>query len=153
MSNFPLRRMDQILAPNATEYERVLASQVDRLLDLNIPIRELWNPWTCPENLLPYLAWALSVDLWDPQWPLTKRRSVVANSIKHHRLKGTLTGIETYVDLIDSHVVKATVPAATLFSGPTLSKEQREAWLKKMPQVRVWHQYERSIAGKRIFSG
>jgi Phage tail protein (Tail_P2_I) len=153
MSSFPQRWMDHILAPNATEYERVLASQVDRLLDLNIPIRELWDPWHCPENLLPYLAWALSVDLWDPEWPVTKRRSVIANSIKHHRLKGTLTGIEAYLDLIDSKVIKATVPPAKLFSGPSLNKEQREAWLKKLPQVRVFRQYEKSIAGKRIFSG
>jgi hypothetical protein len=153
MSNFPLRRMDHILAPNATEYERVLASQVDRLLELNIPIRELWNPWTCPENLLPYLAWALSVDLWDPEWPITKRRSVVANAIKHHRLKGTLAGIETYVDLVDSKVLKAQTPPSKLFSGPSLTREQREAWLANLPQVRVWRQYERSIAGKRIFAG
>jgi phage tail-like protein len=150
---FPTRLMDHVLSGNATEYERVLASQVDKLLELNIPIRELWNPWTCPENLLPYLAWALSVDLWDSEWPITKRRSVIANAIKHHRLKGTLAGIETYLDLIDSKVIKATVPSATTFSGPTLSKEQREAWLARMPQVRVWHQYERSITGKRIFSG
>jgi hypothetical protein len=150
---FPTRLMDHVLAGNATDYERVLASQVDKLLELNIPIRELWNPWTCPENLLPYLAWALSVDLWDPQWPITKRRSVIANAIKHHRLKGTLAGIETYLGLVDSQMVKATLPPATLFSGPSLSKEQREAWLKKLPQVRVWRQYERSIAGKRIFSG
>jgi hypothetical protein len=151
--NFPIRRMDHILAGNATEYERVLASQVDRLLELNIPIRELWNPWTCPENLLPYLAWALSVDLWDSEWPVTKRRSVIANAIAHHRLKGTLAGIETYLGLVDTKIVKATVPPAKLFSGPSLSKEQREAWLSKLPQVRVFRQYERSIAGKRIFSG
>jgi len=150
---FPTRLMDHILAGNATDYERVLASQVDKLLELNIPIRELWNPWTCPENLLPYLAWALSVDLWDPKWPITKRRSVIANAVKHHRLKGTLKGIETYLDLVDSTVIKATQPPAILFSGPSLSKEQREAWLSKLPQVRVWRQYERSIAGKRIFSG
>lgn len=153
MTTFPTRLMDHILSPNATEYERTLASQVDRLLELDIPIRKLWNPWTCPENLLPYLAWALSVDLWESDWPVTKRRSVVANAIKHHRIKGTLKGTETYLDLMDSQVLKAQLPPSKLFSGPTLSREQREAWLEKMPQVRVWRQYERSIAGQRVFSG
>ncbi|ARQ95337.1 tail fibers protein [Bradyrhizobium phage BDU-MI-1] len=147
------RLMDHILAGNATEYERVLASQVDRLLQLNIPIRELWNPWTCPENLLPYLAWALSVDLWDPKWSITKRRSVIANAVAHHRLKGTLAGIETYLGLVDTTVIKATQPPAKLFSGPSLDKAKREAWLAQLPQVRVWRQYETSTAGKRIFSG
>jgi hypothetical protein len=153
MATFPTRRMDHILAPNATEYERTLASQVDRLLDLNIPIRLLWNPWECPEHLLPYLAWALSVDLWDSSWPITKRRSVVANAIKHHRLKGTLQGIETYLDLVDSKLLKATTPPATLFSGPSLTKDQREAWLAKLPQVRVWNEYENSTDGYRMFMG
>lgn len=153
MATHPTRRMDHILAPNATEYERTLASQVDRLLDLNIPIRLLWNPWECPEHLLPYLAWALSVDLWDSSWPITKRRSVVANAIKHHRMKGTLQGIQTYIELVDSKLLKAQTPPSTLFSGPSLTKEQREAWLYKLPQVRVWRQYERSVKGRRIFSG
>ncbi|WP_051346575.1 phage tail protein I [Bradyrhizobium sp. th.b2] len=153
MATFPTRRMDHILAPNATEYERTLASQVDRLLDLNIPIRLLWNPWECPENLLPYLAWALSVDLWDSSWPVTKRRSVIANAIKHHRQKGTLQGIETYLDLVGSKILKADLPPSTVFSGPSLTRDEREAWLQKLPQIRVWRQYETSIKGRRIFSG
>jgi hypothetical protein len=153
MATFPTRLMDHILAPNATEYERTLASQVDRLLDLNIPLRLLWNPWECPEHLLPYLAWALSIDLWDSSWPVTKRRSVVANAVKHHRMKGTLQGIETYLNLVDSKLLKASVPPSTLFSGPSLTRDQREAWLAKLPQVRVWRQYENSVKGRRIFSG
>jgi hypothetical protein len=153
MPDFPPRRMAHILAPNATEYEHTLASQVDRLLELDIPIRKLWNPWECPIAMLPYLAWALSVDLWDSDWPDLKKRSVVANAIKHHRLKGTLAGIETYLDLIESRVLKATTPHAKTYSGPSLTREQREGWLEKLPQIRVWRQYETSVAGRRIFSG
>ncbi|SHH06402.1 phage tail protein I [Bradyrhizobium erythrophlei] len=153
MTTFPTRRMDHVLAPNATEYERTLASQVDRLLNMDIPIRVLWDPWKCPENLLPYLAWALSVDIWDSSWPLTKRRSVVANAIKHHQVKGTLQAIETYIDLVDSQLLKATTPPAKIFSGASLSVEQREAWLAKLPQVRVYQQYLLGAAKKRIFSG
>ncbi|WP_316207392.1 phage tail protein I [Bradyrhizobium sp. SZCCHNR3118] len=152
MATFPQRRMDHILV-NGTEYERTLASQVDRLLDLNIPIRDLWNPWTCPENLLPYLAWTLSVDIWDPSWELTKRRSVVANAIKHHQIKGTLQAIETYLGLVDSQVLQTWTPPQKIFSGPSLTREQREAWLEKLPQIRVWRQYERSVKGNRVFSG
>ncbi|MCW2078019.1 UNVERIFIED_ORG: hypothetical protein M2193_000194 [Bradyrhizobium japonicum] len=153
MAKYPTRLMDHILAPNATEYERTLASQVDRLLELDIPIRLLWNPWECPENLLPYLAWALSVDLWDSSWPITKRRSVVANAIRHHRLKGTLQGIDTYLDLVDSKLLKAQTPPSTLFTGPSLTKEQREAWLQKLPQVRTWQEWENATADYRMFMG
>ncbi|WP_439357775.1 phage tail protein I [Bradyrhizobium sp. DASA03007] len=153
MANTPTRLMDNILAPNATVFERTLASQVDRLLDLDIPIRLLWDPWRCPENLLPYLAWALSVDMWDPSWPITKRRSVIANAIKHHQIKGTLKSIETYLDLIGSQVIKATVPPAKLFSGASLTKEQREAWLSQLPQVRIYQNYLLGAGKKRMFSG
>jgi hypothetical protein len=153
MVDFPQRKLAHILPPSATEYERTLADQVNRLLDLNIPIRELWNPWTCPADMLPYLAWALSVDIWDSFWDDTKKRVVIANAIKHHRIKGTLAAIETYLGLIGSTVIKATTPPAKIFSGPSLTREQREKWLEGLPQVRVWQQYETSVSGKRIFSG
>jgi hypothetical protein len=153
MPTFQPRLMDHVLPSNATSYERTLASQVDRLLSLDIPIRELWNPWTCPENLLPYLAWALSVDIWDSTWPLAKRRSVVANAIAHHKIKGTLQAIETYLGLIDTQIIKAQQPAQKLFSGPSLTKDQREAWLEKLPQIRVWRNYGNGTEGKRLFPG
>src|SRR3984893_11254318 len=121
MATIQPRLMDHILPPNATVYERTLASQVQRLLDLDIPIRELWNPQTCPESLLPYLAWAMSVDIWDSSWVLPKRRSVVANAFAHHRLKGTLQAIEIYLGLIDTTILKAQQPTQTLFSGPSLT--------------------------------
>jgi len=152
-TRFPTRLMDHILPGNATVYERTLASEVQRLMDLDIPIRKLWNPWECPESLLPYLAWAMSVDIWDSSWPLAKRRSVVANAIAHHRIKGTLQAIETYLGLIGTRIIKAQQPSQKLFSGPSLTKQQREAWLAKLPQVRVWRQYENSTADKRTFMG
>lgn len=35
--------------------------------------RSLWNADTCPEALLPYLAWACSVDFWRETWPAEKK--------------------------------------------------------------------------------
>jgi phage tail P2-like protein len=153
MATFPTRLMDHVLSPNATSYERTLADQVNQILNLDVPIRELWDPWKCPERLLPYLAWALSIDIWDSSWPLTKRRSVVANAIKHHQIKGTLKAIETYVDLVGGKIIKATTPPAKVFSGASLSKDQREAWLAKLPQVRIYQRYLLGAAKRRIFSG
>lgn len=147
------RPMANILPSSATNYERTLASQVDRLLDLGISIKDLWNPWTCPIDMLPYLAWTLSVDIWSDLWPDQKKRSVVAHAIDHHRIKGTLAGIETYVDLIGAKVLSAVQPPSKIFSGPSLTREQRETWLAKLPQVRVWRQYEKTTRGHKMFSG
>lgn len=146
--------LDNILPKNATRYERVMGLQVERLLELDVDrIRNLWDPWTCDPADLPYLAWALSVDIWDPNWPVAKKRSVVANSLKHHRLKGTRAGIETYLGLVGVEIKKLITPDTRLFSGPSLTRDQREAWLSKLPQVRIYRAYSRGLPGNRLFCG
>src|ERR1700676_4575348 len=95
--------MEHILAPNATVFERTLASQVDRLLELDIDrLRRLWDPYRCHIDDLPYLAWSFSVDIWDTEWTEAKKRFVVANAVAHHRIKGTKAGMATYLDLVGS---------------------------------------------------
>ena len=51
-----------LLPANATPLERALAETTARLSDVAVPIRDLWSPENCPTELLPWLAWALSVD-------------------------------------------------------------------------------------------
>jgi len=54
-----------------------------------------WNPDTCPEHLLPWLAWSLSVETFDSRWPVEIRRSIIRSSIEVHRKHGTLGGLKT----------------------------------------------------------
>lgn len=61
-------------------------------------ILTLWNPWTCPIELLPYLAWALSVDVWQNDWPEQVKRETVAAAPFVHRIKGTVAAIERAVE-------------------------------------------------------
>jgi phage tail P2-like protein len=88
---------DSLLPPNASGVERVAeavtahAAEVDTVVDL------LWNPWTCPENLLPWLAWAMSVDTWRSSWPLPVKRARVAGSLLVQRRKGTARSIADVV--------------------------------------------------------
>ena len=43
-----------ILPPNATPLDRALDQvELDGLGELPIPIRSVWNPQTCPAQLLP----------------------------------------------------------------------------------------------------
>ena len=85
-----------LLPPNATEFERALEAALAQ--DIDIPIRKLWSSADCPAALLPYLAWALGVEEWDPDWPLAVRRAAVANAIAVHREKGTLAGLKRVLD-------------------------------------------------------
>lgn len=139
MSDFPARLMDNVLAPNATHYERVLASQSERMFDLDTErLRNLWNPWLCHPDDLPFLAWALSVDIWDANWDLPRKRRVVANAIDMHRHKGTLYGIERYLNVYDVQLRKAVVPPAFTLLMPALTDDDRQDFLERFAQLRIY---------------
>ena len=92
---------DHLLPPNATAEEKAIASALSRLSAVPVPIRDLWNPDTCPADLLPWLAWALSVDVWDAAWPEAKKRNVIKAAIEVHRYKGTPYAVETALEAMD----------------------------------------------------
>lgn len=93
------RPTGDLLQSSASRLERALAD-VDGIHLLATPaevIATLWNPATCPDFLLPYLAWALSVDVWNPAWPEATKRAVIAASRAVHRRKGTRAAVEDAV--------------------------------------------------------
>ena len=87
-----------LLPSNATAPERSISLATARLGSINTPIRSLWNPDTCPESLLPWLAWATSVDEWDANWTTATKRNVIKNSAEIHRKKGTVAAVKTLLD-------------------------------------------------------
>lgn len=78
-----------LLPPNATAAEHRLEQATARLGELPAPLRDLWNADTCPSHLLPWLAWALQVDIWDNSWSDDAQRAVIRGAITVHRRKGT----------------------------------------------------------------
>ncbi|PLA98018.1 phage tail protein I, partial [Escherichia coli] len=63
-----------------------------------VSIRELWNPDTCPANLLPWLAWSFSVDRWDDKWPEATKRAVIRDAYFIHCHKCTIGSIRRVVE-------------------------------------------------------
>lgn len=84
---------ETLLPPNATKAERALEGATSRISDVPLRIRESWDPDTCPVALLPWLAWAFSVDEWDPDWPEDVKRAVIRTSYDQHRKKGTVASV------------------------------------------------------------
>lgn len=84
--------MTSLLPYNATAAELALEETGRRVIDLPV-LAGFLDPETCPEALLPWLAWSLSVDEWDDQWPVDRKRAVTAASIDVHRHKGTVWAI------------------------------------------------------------
>lgn len=87
-----------LLPPNTTPLERAAAAALAEIQRVPVPLRQLWNPATCPAHLLPYLAWAFSVDRWDPTWSEAAKREVIATSFFVHRKKGTISALRRVVE-------------------------------------------------------
>lgn len=84
-----------LLPPNATQPERALeAAAGARLSEMPVRVRDMWNPDTCPVELLPWLAWAFSVDGWSSGWTEEQKREVIRNAVFIHRHKGTLGAVK-----------------------------------------------------------
>ena len=85
-----------LLPPTATKLEKSLSQAI--ACEPPIPLRSLWDPQTCPYELLPYLAWQYSVDRWDEEWSEQIKRKVIAEAFEIHKLKGTKEAIRRAVE-------------------------------------------------------
>lgn len=142
-----------ILPTTETPLNKALASLSTRIEGLNAPTREIWNPWTVPAQFLKVLAHAFSVDLWVETWTETRKRRIIANAIEMHRQKGTLQGVLSYLYYVDAELTAFLVPPIRTFCGPSLTREEREAWLSGLPQVRTWRMREQGERGFATFAG
>lgn len=86
--------MSDLLPPSATAAERALSNAIERQGNVPVLVREMWSPDTCPSSLLAWLAWAFSVDEWDPAWTDEQKRSVIKRSVEVHRYKGTIGAVQ-----------------------------------------------------------
>ncbi|ELP5684245.1 phage tail protein I [Salmonella enterica] len=89
---------NSLLPPSASGFMRSTEQASIRLDAIPVDLRKLWNPDECPVDLLPYLAWALSVDRWDKSWPEQTKRQVIKASWMVHRHKGTISALRNVVE-------------------------------------------------------
>ncbi|EHW2951315.1 TPA: phage tail protein I [Escherichia coli] len=87
-----------LLPPSASDFMRCVERGTARLSALPVSLNQLWDPDTCPVALLPYLAWALSVDRWDRDWTEETKRQVIRDARAIHRHKGTISAIRRVVE-------------------------------------------------------
>lgn len=89
--------MKSLLPHNATHLER----QVEQLTSKStteLPtenIENLKSSSSCSVDILPWVAWAHSVDEWNDEWSDEIKRSVIRTSFEVHRFKGTSHAIKT----------------------------------------------------------
>lgn len=86
------------LLPFSQRFHALRGAGATRLSALPVSLNQLWDPDTCPVALLPYLAWALSVDRWDRDWTEETKRQVIRDAWAIHRHKGTISAIRRVVE-------------------------------------------------------
>lgn len=93
---------EHLLPPNSTGFEKAMARAIaDKIGVIPVPQRSLWNPQTCRADLLPWLAWALSIDSWNADWSEVRKRTEVARAIELQRRKGTPAALESVLARFD----------------------------------------------------
>ncbi|ANF85157.1 Tail protein I [Pseudomonas antarctica] len=90
--------VQQLLPGNSTPLEHHAAQALAQIQRVPIPLRQLCNPDTCPVALLPYLAWAFSVDRWDSKWTEAAKRAAIRSSHYIHSRKGTIGALRRVVE-------------------------------------------------------
>ena len=154
----------QTLYHSSTGLEKALAdSEAERLIRIYAEaVVDVWDPYRIAYRNLPYLSWAMGVNMWQDEWKELTKRTWTARQWTFKSLRGTADGMRMAVDYIGRDVspwgyqcTKFTVPPQRVYSGPTMTREEREEWLAQMPQLRVWRVQERGWAGigKSFYGG
>jgi len=87
-----------LLPSNSTPLERQAAQALAQIQRVPIPLRTLYSPDRCPLPLLPYLAWAFSVDRWDSKWTEAAKRAAIRSAYYIHSRKGTIGSLRRVVE-------------------------------------------------------
>lgn len=93
--------MTSLLPPTSLAPERALEATIAERFAIPVDVARLWNPLTCPAELLPWLAWGLSIDLWDSDWSEATKRAAIADAIPFQMRKGTPASLRTVLDRFD----------------------------------------------------
>ncbi len=101
-------------------------------------VKDVWNPATCPVDLIKYQCAGLGLELWDDTWPEAKQREIYAGLWRLKRNKTKLKGIKGYLELVDAELVAAHLPKQRFWWSGGQSQAQRDATMAEMPRVRIY---------------
>lgn len=113
-----------------------------RIQAIEVPIEKMWRVDECPESLLPYLADALSCEIWDSDWPEEKKRKTLNSWLAIRARRGTpyavkeaLAQLGVEADIIESWQASGspkTFDIVYWFDENTPEKIASPAYLEKL---------------------
>src|SRR5262245_18719035 len=95
---------------------------------------------------LPYLAWAMGVNLWEDGWREHTQREWTARQWEFHALRGTPAGVRMALDFIgrdfvpgpiDYRLVEYIASPQGFYAAPKMTAEQWNTWIRLMPELRI----------------
>lgn len=92
--------MSNLLPPNATITEANFDEAFSRVENVPTPARTTIDPDNAPASILPWMAWAQSVDNWEVDWTEQQKRAVIKAAYAVHRQKGTVFALRTALEAL-----------------------------------------------------
>ena len=127
-----------LLPRNATQFEKAFSLAAAKAAELPAHlVSDVTDPYLCPADLLPFLALERSVDLWNPEWGQERKRWVIAEQARLHRLKTTEAGFRAHLSLVGVQLVRTTTPRSDFFAAPAFGEEDRREWVRQFPEIRI----------------
>jgi hypothetical protein len=127
-----------LLPPNHTAFEEAYDLTGAQIDELAVKIPKLVRPWEIPATHLAWLAWGLSVDLWEPEWTQEKHRTLAARALPMHARKGTQASIAEHIRIMGADPRRFIVPPAKTYMMEGFTEDERQAFLARFPQLRVY---------------
>lgn len=137
----------RILPPNRSALESAVVQALFVGDHPERAISTLYRPDAIAAPLLPWLAWSQDVLAWPADADETLRRTITARSWALHRRMGTLAGLREMAGYFGATIPKAIVPPAKTFAGVSLTAAERDAFLERYPQLRI---YPQRRTGQRV---
>ena len=132
--------------PNVVE----LAALAERITYLDVSPVITHDIDRVPASVLPHLADQFHIRhtvAWRRGQTDAERRGLVKAAIARHRVKGTLAGFRLAAQDAGAQLVEAIVPPAKTFAGVALTIEERNAFVARYPQLRL---YPQRLNGRKV---
>ena len=139
-----------LLPPNRSALESAVVQALHTRTHPERTIATLHQPGAAggiAAPLLPWLAWGVDVLAWPRHANETQRRQLAAASWRMHRQMGTLAGLREIAAVFGASIPRAIVPPAKTYAGAALTTAERNAFVARYPQLRI---YPQRLTGQRV---
>lgn len=142
---------DTLIQPSLAQDPNVvaLAALAERITYMDVSPVVTHDIDRVPASALPHLADQFHMRhtvAWRRAKTDAERRGLVKAGIQRHRIKGTLAGFRLAATDAGAELVRAVTPPAKLFASPALTLAERNAFIGRYPQLRL---YRYRVIGQR----